>query len=144
MSKAQFLKDNLRPGEKYLGFFPQGDFHLVEIAVSENKMPYHEAEKWAELQGGCLPSDFEEMIASFGEQKSDWFWLKSNFVGLSKCKQNYASKQVHGQRNTGDIYRGNRARAIRRIYLHKINFETVERFQQRIIQLEKQIEALDV
>lgn len=144
MSKAQFLKDNIKPGETYLGFFPQGDFHLVEIAVSESRMTYHEAEKWAKSVGGCLPTDFEEMIASFGDRKSDWFWVRTNFAGLSKFQQNYASKQVHGQLHTGDIYRQNSARSVRRIYLHETNFAEVEICKQRIMQLEKQIESLVV
>jgi hypothetical protein len=120
-SKAQFLADNLKPGEIYAGLIlgqnGAPDHHLV-LLPGETSAAWPKAKAWAKEQGGELPTRREQSLLFANckdEFKADWYWSGEAY-GDGKT---YAWYQYFDNGNQGDIHHDNvrRARAVRRLII---------------------------
>jgi len=119
MSKAQFLKDNLKPGEVYAGLIlGQGgkkDYHLILLPQTVPSTTWQKAKAWAESVGGSLPDRRElRLLWVNARQAFDdaWYWSSETRASGSVCawvQDFYSGLQ-------GSYRKGNygRARAVRR------------------------------
>lgn len=124
MSNAQFLAENLKPGETYAGLIlgkdGQPDYHLVLLPGQQESINWEDAQKWAESVGGAIPDRRESslLFANCKEHfKPAWYWSCEHYAHYDA----YAWLQDF---NYGfqDITRESfqlRACAVRRIYLGK-------------------------
>ena len=120
MSKAQFLKDNLRPGEIYAGLIlgqnGEQDYHLILLPGEAERVTWAQAKDFAKKAGGALP-DRRELRLLWGnakqEFKPEWYWSSEQRASYS----DYAWLQHFTDGNQYDGRKGyaNRARAVRRL-----------------------------
>jgi hypothetical protein len=126
MSKAQFLVENLKPGEVYAGLIlgkdGQPDYHLVLLpgATTSN---WPDALYWAygldTLGKSALPTRYESLLLAINISDSfdadEWYWTSTQHA----LNPNYAWIQYFGV--GGQDYNRKsiecRARAVRRIYI---------------------------
>ena len=81
MSKAQWIKENLKPGEHYAGLIlgkdGAPDHHLVLLPDAAEKLTWTQAKAWAKKAGGELPNRREQslLFANLKEQfEGAWYW----------------------------------------------------------------------
>ena len=125
MSKAQFLADNLKDGEIYVGLIlgknGEPDHHLVLLpAKPEKKLNWSGAIAWAQSAGGDLPTRNEQalLFANSNEHfDRTWYWSNTQNAVIT----DYAWLQgfSNGFQDYGHKSHEYRARAVRRIYLEK-------------------------
>lgn len=122
MSKDQFLKENLKPGEIYVGIILDsgGDYHLILLPCEANRVDWEYACAWAKVQGGGLPTRREQslLFANAKENfKTYWYWSGNQHAANSDYV--WVQYFVNGsQINITKSLKG-RARAVRRIYLEQ-------------------------
>lgn len=120
MSKAQFLKDDLNPGEHYAGLIRgkegKPDYHLILVpGEPQKRLTWDAAKLWA-AKIGDLPTRREQslLFINLKEQfKPEWYWSGEQHASLS----NYAWGQIFdygSQYNLNKRCEG-RARAVRRL-----------------------------
>ncbi len=86
MSKAQFLKDNLKPGETYAGLVLGAnggpDEHLILLPGRGQDLTWDAAGEWAAYAGGRLPTRQEQSIL-FANCKPQliekWHWSSESY-----------------------------------------------------------------
>jgi hypothetical protein len=119
-SKAQFLADNLKPGEIYAGLIlgknGEPDHHLVLLS-GETSASWPKAKAWATEQGGELPTRREQslLLANCKEEfKADWYWS-----GEAHSDSRYAWFQNFHLGSQDNYYHDYelRARAVRRLII---------------------------
>lgn len=125
MSKEQFLKENLKPGEIYAGLVlgqnGAPDYHLVLLSEQAEKINWKDALNWAEIVKGSLPTRQEQSIL-FGNLKHEFeckeYWSceqqadHSEYAWLQHFYHAYHGYQLSTHKSNEC-----RARAVRRIYL---------------------------
>ncbi|MGV7210462.1 DUF1566 domain-containing protein [Oxalobacteraceae bacterium A2-2] len=87
MSKAQFMSENLRPGELYAGLLlgadGQPDQHIFLLPGAAEKLTWDQAKEWAAKAGGELPTRREQSLL-FANLKSEfqagWYWSGEQHV----------------------------------------------------------------
>lgn len=92
MSKAQFLEENLKPGEIYaglvLGMDGKPDEHLVLLPGNVVDLSWDKATKWAASVGGRLPTRQEQSIL-FANCKPHlikrWHWSCETHESDASC-----------------------------------------------------------
>jgi hypothetical protein len=126
MSKAQFLVENLKPGEVYAGLIlgkeGQPDYHLVLLpgATTSN---WPDALYWAygldTLGKSALPTRYESRLLVINIPDSfdtgEWYWTSTQ----DTFNPNYAWIQLFDDGYQSSCHKSDecRARAIRRIYI---------------------------
>ena len=121
MSKAQFLKDNLQPGEVYAGLIlgegGEKDYHLILLPQTVPSTTWQKAKAWAKSVGGALP-DRRELRLLWVNAKQEfedaWYWSSETHASLSDCAwmQDFGSGSQHGYGRKDTTFR---ARAVRRL-----------------------------
>lgn len=120
MSKAQFLKDNLRPGEVYAGLLlgqnGEKDYHLILLPQTVPSTTWQKAKAWAKGVGGSLPDRRELRLlwVNAKQQFEDaWYWSSETHASDS----DYAWMQFfdYGFQSSGRKVSSYRARAVRRL-----------------------------
>ena len=79
--KAQWLRDNQKPGEVYAGLIlgekGEPDHHLFVMPGEAKGVTFQQAQEWAKKQGGALPTRREQRVL-FANAKAafqpDWYW----------------------------------------------------------------------
>lgn len=122
MSKEQFLKQHLRPGELYAGLLLSiggtPDQHIFLLPGEARNITQDDAALWAKSVGGELPNRREQalLFANLkGEFKPRWYWSgeqheDDNFFAWGQLFS--SGGQDYGQKSYGG-----RARAVRRVPL---------------------------
>jgi hypothetical protein len=120
MSKAQWIKDNLKAGEEYagisLGKDGAPDQHLILLPGEAEQVSWKDAIKWAAKAGGELPTRREQSLlcANLKEHfQPRWYWSSEQYAP----GPDYAWRQDFsdgGQDGSDKSYAG-RARAVRRL-----------------------------
>ncbi|MFZ6755790.1 DUF1566 domain-containing protein [Undibacterium sp. Ji50W] len=123
MSKAQFLAENLKPGEIYAGLIlgkdGQPDYHLALLpAKPDDKLNWEAAKAWAESVGGDLPTRREQslLFANVKEHfEAAWYWSNEQYAGIP----DYAWMQGFGTGLQFTLSKSctYRARAVRRLII---------------------------
>lgn len=119
-AKAQFLKENLKPGEHYAGLIlgkdGKPDYHLILLPGESERVKWDDACKWAKTAGGELPTRREQALlyANLKEEfQPVWYWSGEQHAANPDC----AWLQYFG--NGGQSYSRksyqSRARAVRRL-----------------------------
>lgn len=120
MSKAQFLKDNLQPGEVYAGLIlgQKGEkgYHLILLPQTVPSTTWQKAKAWAESIGGSLPDRRELRLLWVNAKQAfedAWYWSSETHASLS----DYAWMQLfgHGSQGLNRKDYSCRARAVRRL-----------------------------
>ena len=118
-SKAQFLADNLQPGEIYAGLIlgqnGDPDHHLV-LLPGETSASWPKAKAWAKEQGGELPTRREQSLLFANckaEFKADWYWSSEPSGDSLAWSQTFYRGCQFGTHRSGEL----RARAVRRLIL---------------------------
>ncbi len=90
MSKAQWIKKNLKNGEEYAGIIlgKDGalDHHLILLPGEAEKVNWAQAKDWALAFGGELPTRREQALlyANLKEQFKDaWYWSGEHYAAYS-------------------------------------------------------------
>jgi len=90
MSKEQFLKENLRPGELYAGLLlgqnGEPDQQIFLLPGDGKKVTWADGMAWAERAGGFLPTRREQslLFANLKEQfKPERYWSGTQYAGTS-------------------------------------------------------------
>ena len=120
--KAQWLRDNQKPGEVYAGLIlgekGEPDHHLFVMPGEAKDVTFQAAQKWAKEQGGDLPSRREQRVL-FANAKAafhpEWYWSGEQHASASgdAWLQHFS---YGNQTNDGKSYQG-RARAVRRLII---------------------------
>lgn len=120
MSKAQFLKDNLRPGEVYAGLIlgqnGEKDYHLILLPQTVPSTTWQKAKAWAKSVGGSLP-DRRELRLLWVNAKAEfedvWYWSSETHASDSGFAwMQYFHYGLQLSYREGYAYR---ARAVRRL-----------------------------
>ena len=118
MTNAQFLKDNLRPGEEYAGIIldPKGDYHVFLLPGYVEGVTWAQAKEFAKKAGGELPTRREQslLFANLKECFQErWYWSSEQHASGS----DYAWYQYFGNGTPGYNHKSGsyRARAVRRV-----------------------------
>lgn len=120
MSKAQWIKENLNPGERYAGILlgkdGEPDQHVILLPEEGVVLTWQQAKDFAKKIGGELPTHREQslLFSNLKEQfKPDWYW---------SSEQHAANSAYAWCQGFNDGLQGNnptliklRARAVRRI-----------------------------
>ena len=91
MSKAQWMKENLRPGEIYAGLIlgkkNEPDYHLIAMPVHKDvSMTWDKAMKLAESTRTALPNrrELSLLLANCKEHfNPTWYWSCEQYAGLA-------------------------------------------------------------
>lgn len=90
--KAQFLKENLKKGEHYVGLIlgknGEPDHHLYLLPPQAERMSWAKALEWAKSQGGELPTRREQslLFANVPELfQAAWYWSGEQHASYSVC-----------------------------------------------------------
>jgi len=122
MSKEQWIKENLKPGEHYAGIIlgkdGQPDHHLILLPGEAESVSWPKAVKWAVKAGGELPTRCEQALlyANIKEQfQLHYYWSNEQHA----LNSDYAWGQVfaNGLQYTSSEPCEDRARAVRRIFI---------------------------
>ena len=125
MSKQQFLAENIKEGEIYVGLIlgkkGQPDHHLILLTAKTEPLKWTAAQSWATSVGGDLPSRNEQslLIANCKEEfEPRWYWSNEQNAHNS----DYAWLQHFDDGNQSNALKSNefRARAVRRIYIEEL------------------------
>ena len=120
MSKAQLIKDNLKPGEEYAGIIlgknGEQDYHLILLPGEIDRATWDKSMAWAKAGIGQLPTRREQslLFANLREHfKAAWYWTREQHAAASGCAwfQNFGNGY---QTSIHKSYEG-RARAVRRL-----------------------------
>jgi hypothetical protein len=113
---------NLAPGERYAGLIlgenGETDYHLVLLPGEAEEVTWDNAGKWAQEQGGVLPSRREQslLFANLkGEFQPAWYWSGQQHEqesGWAWCQGFF-----DGRQGTSLRYDEFRARAVRRLVI---------------------------
>ena len=124
MSKAQFLAENLRPGEIYAGLIlgkeGQLDYHLILLTESAIRLIWLGALAWAVSIGGDLPTRREQslLFANCKEEFEGYFYWSNeqhaHFSGYA-WMQNFAYGNQYHYHKSDEC----RAKAVRRVYIEE-------------------------
>lgn len=122
MSKAQWIKENIKPGETYAGLIlgknGERDYHLVLLAGEVADVTFAKAGEWAKKVGGELPTRREQSLL-FANCKEEfqprWYWSSERHASYSDYAwcQGFSS----GNQSPSDTDDKLRARAVRRLFL---------------------------
>lgn len=125
MSKAQWIKENLKTGELYAGIVlgKEGapDHHLILLSGEAEKLKFDAANKWATKVGGELPTRPEQALlyANLKEEfKPAWYWSGTQHAAYSHYawyQSFYYGGQVSSSKSAELC-----ARAVRRIYIGEV------------------------
>ena len=92
MSKQQWIKENLKPGEEYAGLIlgkdGKPDHHLILLPGEAETVTWPQAKEWAKKAGGELPTRREQalLFANLKEQfKTVWYWSCEQHASDSDC-----------------------------------------------------------
>jgi hypothetical protein len=120
MSKAQWISENLKPGEKYAGIIlgkdGAPDHHLILLPGEAESIKWEDAKKWATKAGGELPTRREQSLlhANLKEEfQPRWYWSSeqhasgSGYAWIQDFNDGY-------QLNYHELHEF-RARAVRRL-----------------------------
>ncbi|WP_041742298.1 DUF1566 domain-containing protein [Collimonas fungivorans] len=123
MSKAQWMKENIKKGEQYAGIIlsnnGQPDYHLVLLSATPGgRLTWGKAKEWASTVGGELPTRNEQSLLFANlkhEFEAAWYWSSEQ----NAASPDYAWMQDFGY---GDQYYSHesyeyRARAVRRLLI---------------------------
>jgi hypothetical protein len=120
MSKAQWIKENLKDGEYYAGILlgenGEPDQHIILLPGQVVGQTWENCKAWAVLQGGELPTRREQRILfanAKGQFDSEWYWSCEQHA--SNPSYAWSQNFVNGDQ---DILRKTcegRARAVRRL-----------------------------
>lgn len=122
MSKAKWIKENLKAGEIYAGIIlgkdGQPDQHIILLPGQANDINFAAAQKWAAEQGGELPTRREQslLFANLKECFDErWYWSSEKHASGSACAwvQGFGGGGQHYYGVTGNY----RARAVRRLVI---------------------------
>lgn len=88
--KAQWLRDNQKPGEVYAGLIlgekGEPDHHLFVMPGEAKGVTFPQAQEWAKKQGGDLPTRREQRVL-FANAKAafqpDWYWSGEQHAAFS-------------------------------------------------------------
>ena len=87
MSKAQWIKENLKDGEQYAGLIlgknGDADHHLILLPGEAESVTWPQANEFAKKAGGELPTRREQslLFANLKEQfKPSWYWSGEQFA----------------------------------------------------------------
>jgi len=120
MSKAQWIKDNLKPGEEYAGIIlgknGEQDYHLILLPGEIERAGWDKAMAWAKTGTGQLPTRREQslLFANLREHfKAAWYWSCEQHAADS----GYAWDQSFTNGDQDDNHKSyeGRARAVRRL-----------------------------
>ncbi|MBW7901233.1 MAG: DUF1566 domain-containing protein [Rhodocyclaceae bacterium] len=120
MSKAQWIKENLSPGEEYAGLIlgknGEQDYHLILLPGEAEKVTWPKASEWAGKAGGELPTRREQslLFANLKEHfKAAWYWSCEQLASDA----GFAWDQYFLNGGQGDHHESveGRARAVRRL-----------------------------
>jgi hypothetical protein len=120
MSKAQFLQQNLKPGEVYAGLIlgqnGEADYHLILLPGEAQSVTWAKAKVFAEKAGGALPNRRELRLLWVNAKQEftpNWYWSSEEHASDS----GYAWMQAFDDGNQDDHrkYGTYRARAVRRL-----------------------------
>lgn len=121
MSKAQWIAENLKPGQVYAGLIlgenGDPDYHLVLLPGEADGLNFSAAEKWAKQAGGELPTRREQslLIANCKKEfRPDWYWS-----GELNASGKYAFIQgfCYGGQDLDYLSYECRVRAVSRLFL---------------------------
>lgn len=122
MSKQQWIKENLKPGEHYAGLIlgkdGAPDYHLIGLPGEAENVTWEQAKEWAKTIGGELPTLRELSLERTNARehfRDAWYWSSEARTSDS----DYAWLQTFSNGGQHYAYAGIklRARAVRRIYL---------------------------
>ena len=122
MSKAQFLAENLKPGEIYAGLIlgkdGQPDYHLALLPTKPSKLTWNAAMTWAALLGGDLPNRREQslLLANCKEEfEGYYYWSNEQYADSPGYAwlQDFDYGGQYGNRKSYEC----RARAVRRLII---------------------------
>lgn len=118
-AKAQFLKDNLKPGEHYAGLIlgkdGNPDYHLILLPGEAEHVTWNDAIKWAKATGGELPNRREQALlyANLKEEFHPvWYWSGEQHAAYPGCA--WMQYFYDGGQDTYHKSYQPRARAVRR------------------------------
>lgn len=123
MSKAQWIKENLKPGEEYAGLLlgqdGQPDQHIILLPGEADSVNWKQATDFARKAGGELPTRREQslLFANLKEHfKGTWYWSGEPHASYS----GYAWVQdfFNGYQGSSTINTRCRARAVRRLEIY--------------------------
>jgi hypothetical protein len=122
MSKAQWIKENLKPGEEYAGLLlgkdGQPDQHIILLPGDPDSVTWKQAKDFAKKQGGELPTRREQslLFANLKEHfKGDWYWSGEQRASYSYCA--WGQDFGYGTQDFDHLDFRCRARAVRRLVL---------------------------
>jgi len=120
MSKAQWIKENLKSGEKYAGLIlgkdGAPDQHVILLSGQANDVTWKDAKAWAKNAGGELPTRREQslLFANLKEEfEPRYYWsgdLYEPGSGFAWCQNFY-----YGSQGGYYLYGKLRARSVRRL-----------------------------
>lgn len=120
MSKAQWIKENLRPGELYAGLIlgkaGEPDYHLILLYGEAQGINWKDAHEWAAEAGGELPTRCEQALlyANLKDRfQSAWYW--SSEVHASDSVYAWGQAFYDGGQGYSNVDDELRARAVRRL-----------------------------
>jgi hypothetical protein len=122
MSKAIWIKENLKEGEVYAGLLLGAggapDQHIILLPGEAEKVNWQAAVNWAKKAGGDLPTRREQRVLFANVQtefKQAWYWSGEQHADDSDC----AWVQYFGNGNQGNSHKSyeGRARAVRRLII---------------------------
>lgn len=123
MSKAQFMEENLQPGEIYAGLIlgknGTPDYHLfLRPENPEKTLSWPEAMAWAKSIGYELPTRQDQSLLFANcqpEFENAWYWSSEQYSHYNDCAwlQNFYDCYQSGSHKS-NMYR---ARAVRRVPL---------------------------
>jgi hypothetical protein len=122
MSKALWIKENLKRGEKYAGIIlgkdGAPDHHLILLPQKAESVNFAAAQSFAKKEGGDLPTRREQslLFANLKEEfEPRWYWSGEQHAADS----DYAWQQYFslGGQVSGHKYVEVRARAVRRLVI---------------------------
>jgi hypothetical protein len=120
--KAQWLRDNLKPGEVYAGLIlgqdGAPDHHLIIVPGEIEKATFAEAQKWARKQGGDLPTRREHRVLFANAKeafKPEWYW--SGEINASGARSAWCQNFGSGYQTSDSVGLHCRARAVRRLII---------------------------
>jgi len=117
-AKAQFLRDNLNPGETYAGLIldPAGDYHLILMAGESPSATWEQAKQFAKKHGGELPNrrELRLLLVNAKDQfHPDYYWSGEQHASYSGFA--WYQRFDNGTQGTTDRNSKHRARLVRRL-----------------------------
>ena len=122
MSKAQFIKENLKAGELLAGLIlgknGEPDYHLVLLPGQANDVTWKDAKAWAKKIGGELPTRREQSLLFANQREAfeaRWYWSAELYAPASGSA--WVQLFSNGRQDYGYLDLKLRARAVRRLFI---------------------------